>query len=603
MRNHNYYFGSALRIQGMDQKLFLTRVTLSILVISFLSAGIAAAEHEDASVSVDGVTIEMDAEMRADWSEFGRKIEDRTDISVPSEVQFLQTESAQAYAVFSDSEPAVSESTVKGYLLREATPEQVGIIIANDVDRTLDSQRVSREELEHNPRRYHGKMVETTGFHSEASFRGEYQDVYESLSAGALSGSASGPVFARRVNDLIEKRPLGRQSRWSLMNMSSADNPEALLRVFAGGVGVWTASHRNTFWSRGEVKLLGAVVTHGPLAASRPGRPELHVLAQSFKAKELARVSDISSVDSGSVIRVESQVVGGRVDAKKAALQAAQCGSVEAEAVTFPPTGCLPLTTSTIIHSGVLYGPAKDPIYYAGLSNQQQSQLAMLERGEFEVTGRVVDTARIDPRLPEGKALIVYKMDRRGGLDTPATDQLRSRRSEVSRYLERQLMMDSDEWQRTAGEALASRRTTESKTPSPSATPTPSPTETATDSTTPSPLGSDGAVSEIETVEISNRDRGFSTLDILPILAGVMGILCSMIGAGGAAHTLYTFKQRGEPGRWTLDDCGYYILFGFFLGLFSLITGWGGYLAISMALSVPTLAIIGIVYFGAFLEE
>ena len=209
----------------------------------------------------------------------------------------------------------------------------------------------------------------------------------------------------------------------------------------------------------------------------------------------------------GQVVQVETQAIGTRISTKETLLTVARCAPKSVTVPASPPL-CVPLVADVVVHSGVAVtaDSLDTAIPYAGLTNEEQNQAVVPERGTYHLTGRVVSTDRIDPRLPDGYGLLVFERQRVGDLRLTAqeTTTVRQHATAVSGRVRSQIEMSPTEFRNKTWAQLRSPPTT---TPTPTAKPAEAPTSTPTTAApTPNPRGD-------ARLEIVNVETGLTTLD------------------------------------------------------------------------------------------
>lgn len=406
---------------------------LTIVIAGVTAPTFANTAADDQSANVEGIILPLtgpeEQQLLADAREAG--------ITGVSRVYAVMNRESTTL-VFTDRNVSVGEAVVEGRVLGEEDGLQLMLAASVSVD--TNPEVIPLQQLLADPSQYAYQLVQVRGRYQQASYtldvgEGKFQ---RQLTTGALT---NGTFFRTRMGD-----SLGQQARWGTLTLSNAsESVESFARtsmgLTIGGNGLLTISHRrHHWWVNGTATVKGVVLTR-PIGSTPGSRPFAQMFVTDIKSNP--RPIDGSGTIQrqgeelvGEVVSFRAQLVGGRISSKQTLLELARCAP---DTVVAPGIGCgVPLVTDTAIHAGVLYEDAPsnetDVVYYAGLSNEKLDQQFRPTSGTYQVTGRVVPTERLSPRLPSGRAVVVRDLERLGGLSRPesrqtaraATEQFRS---------------------------------------------------------------------------------------------------------------------------------------------------------------------------------
>ncbi len=387
------------------------RVVLVVFVLvmsATVVGGVVAANSSSEAPSygsVDASSIAVSAQEEQRYLEEMQTFADRFGLET-RENAFILTDGKKTWVVFSDAEPKTGEATVEGTIALEATTEQRGAIFADSVSFSQEGEQANLDEVKNNPEKFDGQLVEVTANYRQLAYAIDGNEAGVRLGMGGRLGGEGGSLLS----------PPGEAGRWTVRNISASDNRWRTAHQRAGGGGetvVSISNGENRWWIDAETTVNAVVLNY-------QGAPILYV-AQSDVAStpvnSVSQIADRGDELEGEVVTVESQVVGSRISSQELLLSVARCAP---ESVAFPPTGCIPVPVDATVHTGVLFEGVprefEDVVVYAGVSNFHQTEVVKSERGTYQVTGRVVSTNQIGSDLPDGYALVVYDMERTGGL-------------------------------------------------------------------------------------------------------------------------------------------------------------------------------------------
>jgi len=388
-----------------------THVVLAVLMLfgsSVVLGGGAVATSSSSAPSYGTVTaasIAVDGQEEQRYLEEMQTLADRFGLET-RENAFVLTDGEKTWVVFSDAEPKTGEATVKGTIALEATNDQRGAIFADSVSFNQEGEQADFDEVKANPSQFDGQLVEVTANYRQLAYAIDGSEAGVQLGMGGRLGGEIGSLLS----------PPGEAGRWTVRNISASDNRWRTAHRRAGGTGgtvVSVSNGANRWWIDAKTSVDAVVLNY-------QGTAILFVAKTDVASTTVSSVSEISERGDeleGEVVTVESQVVGSRISSQELLLSVAKCAP---ESVAFPPTGCIPVPVDATVHAGVLFEGVpqqfSDIVTYAGVSNHHQTEIVTSEKGTYRVTGRVVSTGQIDADLPDGYALVVYDMERTGGL-------------------------------------------------------------------------------------------------------------------------------------------------------------------------------------------
>jgi hypothetical protein len=582
------------------QNKFLLLILIGALVL--ISTPTTAQVSNDDTVDIEGALVPLSPEAQSEWMQNREDLESHVPVDVPSNVALLHTQNQGVYGVFLDEAPRVAEAQVTGYRTHEPADGTPGIIVATDVEFSQSGQPIDYADLKSDPREYHLEIVTFSTKVSEIAYTSEAQSFQQRQTVGFVNHTAIFPLFGASIGE-SPSAPVGRAGHWGVKNLSASDDmvTTALRRFFTVG-DISMVSNRRAFWKRGVTNVTALIYHDSTSSELSLSETIAYVVNSEVHAKEISGPSAVSKQEEGYIVRFESDLAGSKISSNEAILNAAPCGSRETDMATFPPTGCIPVVTDSIVHTGVLFSSdmnrVGDAVFYAGVSNSNLDQVAAAESGRYQITGRVVDSSAIDPRLPSEKAIVVYDRERMGSITIPSGFQRQSKL--VRDQIESQITMTGSDWSTTENAALAGQAAaTQTETPTPTASPSQTPSPSPTDS--PTPDGSQQVA--IETVGTTpNQDSG-SPLEVVKPIISILAIISSAGAAIGTVHSIYVFKRYDSAPRFSLNTYTKLAVGGLLLAFVSAIAGYDLVLLFAILLLLPTMGTIFVVWFGAFLES
>lgn len=390
---------------------------------------------------------------------------------------FLFAEPNATYVVFTDQDPKNGLAEVRGTVISdiwvETYPDAEGVIFADEVAFTTEGTPVEYTELTENPEEHHLDLVEVSANLTQLSYR---VDVGESTIAKIRTG---GGVHQERLykNWLL---PPGQTGRWAALNLSNSSLSTGQRNEYLQD----SSYIRVRDWSDERYWVNDPATVTGIFFNSEGGYSyQLYLVDTAYDARDIEEPQQIATSESdleGEIVTFEADVIGSRISSKKALLQVARCAP---DSIANPILGCTPIFVDTTIHTGVAFDGTpeslEDILVFAGVSNHGQDEAVVPEAGRYRLVGRVVPTDEIDPRLPEGQGLIIYKKERVGDLSVSAEAESRARswNDNLQEMMIEQLNASQSDWQQTGPEAIADPSTlgTPTQTPSPSESDTSAP--------------------------------------------------------------------------------------------------------------------------------
>lgn len=379
-------------------------VALLILISSFSGVTVASTPSYQTKT---GVALDVGPSTEKTYLDQMNNIVEKFGLE-PRSNAFVITDGKKSWVVFTNSKPRTGKAKVRGTVISASElNSDFGVIFADSVSWTLKGEPTSLSKIRENPSEYHAELVRVKTHYRQISYlveaaEGQY---VTKVSGAALGGSSSSLVG----------RP-GAAGKWAVLNLSGGEYGQSRAKEANQRIGTQNPAinyNQKQFWVNAQATVDLVVLDQG-------GKPTFYVAQVDVHGQQVQSVQEIARRGAelkGKVVTVESQVVGAKVSSQELLLSVAQCAP---DSVTNPVTGCIPVPTDSVVHTGILFqgvpDSRSDVVTYAGLSNEHQQKVATPEKGTYRVTGRVVSTNQIDPDLPDGYALIVYEMEKTGHL-------------------------------------------------------------------------------------------------------------------------------------------------------------------------------------------
>ncbi|GAB6879164.1 hypothetical protein JCM17823_14380 [Halorubrum gandharaense] len=339
------------------------------------------------------------------------------------------------YIVFSDEYPREGVAVVEGLSpdvdVIEHGDLEFETLVATNVE-FRDPTVESVTEVYENPDEYNAEHVEIQAHHRSLAVDDE--GIPLSTTVGVL------------VDDPLESGELfgsvGEHSH-SALDDTSGDNIGDILQ-YSSQPRIITTSFETQYWKDNEATVDGIVVP--PQSPARdfigefqeedtiPSHDNAPLLYTINEQQDSTPVSDASELSEnigayeGKVVSLETNLHMNTISSKRV---------IESSTGTqLPPV-------DVVLHGGVAWDQAPnnqdDLVMIMGASSVAQDVLADIKQGEYEVTGEVVSTNKIEGDLPTGYILMVYDAERTGDLGTPTIDDNIEQQSlSISEVLEQQ---------------------------------------------------------------------------------------------------------------------------------------------------------------------
>ncbi|WP_224338264.1 hypothetical protein [Haloprofundus halobius] len=436
----------------------MRKLVISLLILSLALSGVPISAHAQSSSTYEGVIVNVSAQAEANYVSETSSIVESYGFDSVQHASLLFTDSGTRYVVLSNSDPAVGQASLNGV---EILPPEggLGLLVATSLKVNPEGTEVPLDELEKNPKEYQYEFVQVSASVTQLTHTVDATEGEVVLQESLLG------LGEERFSFSTFKSP-GREGKWSTVNLSLAKQNHELNSELTGRLPLSTssigrASQQTRWW-------MSANATVNMLVVGGGGGSVAAIIGQT--TPESTTVSDLDelSAHTGEVVTVTANGVGSSLSTQETLLSAAKCAP---SSITNPVTGCLPVPTDGVVHSGTLFdSPPKNSdqlVYYAGVSNTVQDTPVEPETGKYRVTGRVVDATQLDPRL-KGTALIVYDRERVGHLSIESSTAKESA-STVREYIREQQLSSQSEWQSITATANAETgQSTEKPTQTPS---------------------------------------------------------------------------------------------------------------------------------------
>ena len=354
---------------------------------------------------------------------------------------FVLASDNELYIVLSDEKQQEGYASVEGFSPDVDRIEQgeidFGVIVATDVESQQPSTE-SVDEVYNNPDDYSTEYVEFEAHHRNIAI--DYEEGPFSTSVGVLVDE---PL---ETDDLFSS--VGGQS-YSVLDDTNEGNVGGIL----GGLSqprIVTTSFETEYWGNSEATVDGIVApSESPardfiekfqedeVIPTDGNAPVLYVINEEQNSQRVSGVSELSDdirAYEGETVSLETNLFMNTISSKRI-IQSAT-------GTPLPPV-------DVILHGGVAWDrlpeDRDDLVMIMGASSTEQNTTYDTEKGEYEITGEVVSTDRIEGDLPDGYILIAYEIERAGDLNTATPgDLIEQQSSSISGVLEQQANPEID---------------------------------------------------------------------------------------------------------------------------------------------------------------
>lgn len=422
---------------------------LLLVVVVSPAVGLVASSPSDGTVT--GPLMPLPGDTEAEYKQYVEEAARNYGYEPRGEISALYKDGV-TYLVSSSTEPGPGVAEVRGSVVEpyELGNSQYGVIFADGVSVSQSGPRVSVSELVQNPDQYSGQVVETDAHYREATFLTD--------TGGLQTFVRVGDLTTRQGDFPIDSRP-GQAARWMAVNLSeNRDSKFGQISKTAETMGIGSQNSESvtlglkptSFWADGQGTVTVLVLPESMAIAGSVRYYPISVDVEERTTVSPAELQARGDELEGDIVTVHGRAAGSQLSAQETLLAAAKCAP---DSITVPGVGCIPIPTDVSIHTGAVAsaGSPESAVPYAALSNQHQDVPVTDERGEYRLTGRVVSTDQLDPRLPDGYGLIVYERERVGDLSGGASGQLENAASDVTDTFRSQLTMSSSEYEEKYG--------------------------------------------------------------------------------------------------------------------------------------------------------
>lgn len=349
---------------------------------------------------------------------------------------FVLANQDSMYIVLSDSGsvPSAGAATVSGRTLDRNPTEsgmEFGAILATEVTHRTEGAEASVSEINANPDEYRLDLVRVSATYRRASFLTDPDTGSDFTMVETVGSLVENP---RSASELMTD--IGGNARL----LSRYPNATTVDRI----TGSASREHLNTvgfeekYWMDSQATVDGVVLNPSGAAYeyaatfgnesvldTQDGSPILYVADTSLDTQQIDSVDEVSRRATeldGTIVEVEGRVYQSILSTQESLEHAESSCSVDV--VTIPtPSGpvCYNINQDAAIQGGVLWDTVptsrEDVLFIAGVSSLHQDMPTTTANGSYTITGEVVSTSRFDSDLPDGSVLLVYRMNRVGGID------------------------------------------------------------------------------------------------------------------------------------------------------------------------------------------
>lgn len=340
------------------------------------------------------------------------------------------------HLVFSDTQPRTGMATVEGVVLRtEVSVRDVSLtlVAASEVRFDTDGKEVSVEAIASEPEAYQLDLVRVRATHRRIATLTD-PDQSNAPTVPSSSGHlVNGPAPVSRMF----QEP-GSRTRSLLLESTEKleSNTDIRAATFeTDNPGLYTVGVDTTFWTDSRSVVDGIVITpgsevrqflvaFGAIDGAKVAKNEafLYVVDSILPNREYDSVSSLKrQASDGETVSVKANILGQHISVQETMEHGTPCGSDLAQVPSPSGPVCVDVIQDTLIHTGAAWttGPESmdDVLLVVGLSSREQDSPIESFDGEYRLIGEVVSTSRIDPRLPEGRILVIYGMERVGDDD------------------------------------------------------------------------------------------------------------------------------------------------------------------------------------------
>jgi len=309
---------------------------------------------------------------------------------------FVLASDDELYIVLSDGEIQQGHASVEGLSPDINRIEQgeldFGVIVATNVE----SQSPTTESLNdvyNNPDNYGTEHVELEAHHRNIAI--DHEESPFSTSVGVL------------VDDPLETDELfgsvGERSH-SVLDDASGDNTEDVLQ-YSSQARVITTSSETRFWGNNEATVDGIVAP--PQSPARDFIEEFqteNLIPDDGNAPVLYVINEQENSQTVSGVSELSENTGDYEDETVSLETNLYMNTISSKRVIESSTGTPLPPVDVVLHGGVAWDQLPDDrddlVMIMGASSTEQNVLSDTEQGEYEITGEVVSTNRIEGESP-----------------------------------------------------------------------------------------------------------------------------------------------------------------------------------------------------------
>lgn len=382
---------------------------------------VSEALNEPGGRAIEGASFKLPDELQDDVEAY----RDQASKELAQNAVVVGTED-ELFVVFTTESPRAGHASVEGLVLEdqiEYANLEFGVMVASQATFSQDGTPRALGDVADDPDSFAFDLIEVTADHRSVAVRTDVD--------GARVGYATttGVLVedARSAEEMFGA--LGAQTHLILEDPDQID--EIIEPPSNDALG--TVAFETMFWMDTAVTVDGIVLpANGPVreyvdaidtedtVAVATDQAVLHVVQTQYPAESVDDISEITTQPAafdGSTVTLQAEVSQLTISVRETLEEASGCGTdlVQIQGA------CVEVPQDVVLHGGVAWTELPqsedDLLFVMGASSWKQGGSTELRAGEYQITGEIVSTDRIDESLPDGAVLVVYEMERTGDLD------------------------------------------------------------------------------------------------------------------------------------------------------------------------------------------
>lgn len=392
---------------------------------------VSISEAPPETTSVDGAAFAVPESLEDEVEAY------RDDVSQDLQAQtFVLATQQNLYVVFTREEPTKGVASVEGAVLEETLSTEnltYGVIASTSTSFNTTGTETSVQEVSASSGEYRLELVRINSHYRRVSTLTD-PDSGENYTLATTSGvlinnPRSASVLFENVGS--KTRALSRNASAKQIDTTLNNPTRPHLHTFSFETKFWTDEEATVdaivLDPQGAAREFIDEFDQAGVAHAEAGEPILYVVEENFQPQQVDGVENIKSQSEaldGEVVETEVRLYQEKISVQETLEHNTGCDIDLLEVQTPQGPVCVNVVQDNLLHGGVAWNTVPesrdDVLLVMGVSSFHQDSPEEFEEGRYRIEGEVVSTTRINESLPDGSVLVIYDMERVGGIDYEA---------------------------------------------------------------------------------------------------------------------------------------------------------------------------------------